>query len=412
MIVVDDGSIDSTAAFVASWNELPVHYVNVGGIGLGNARNLATALCRSRYVCILDDDDIMLPNRIGDHMNSFADGVQLSHGGWINFNSRLELDYRPGKAVDEDVVTYVGGAIHHDACCYDAAVLREFPYRTGIHGGEDYDLAVRAVYAGIKAAHTGSYVLLRRRHTESISMRHGPSLDRMRDAVLTVANLSRSDAEIAERRAAGRSQAELAAAACLPLPALYARLGAPGEAMRVVGLMPRAADQLFALLPRLHIELTQLDLIDAASSLTGTIGLACRPSRDLDILGAFEADLRRLSVRAEVLTAPSAARLTQAAPIACWTPPGQFRLALRAPDWRELYWAHRIICAQRNVRWYCAARAELVIQRRQSVYYLISAPFQHVAEPGSRQAFVDELCGSILQHTDLPASVITGEPTQ
>src|ERR1700761_9328811 len=68
VIVVDDGSGDGTAQVVSSFEGLAVDYVSVGRIGLGHARNLATSLCTTPWLCILDDDDIMLPGRIADHV--------------------------------------------------------------------------------------------------------------------------------------------------------------------------------------------------------------------------------------------------------------------------------------------------------------------------------------------------------
>lgn len=411
VIVVDDGSTDSTAATVAQFTSIPLNYVNVGGIGLGNARNLATALCQTRYLCILDDDDIMLPNRIADHIASFVGGVQLSHGGWINVTSHLELEYRPGKRAVADTVAYIGGAIHHDACCYDAAVLREFPYRALVRGGIDFDLAVRALHGGIKTAHTGSYVLLRRRQDTSVSVQHAETQRRMRSATVSLLNMARTNADVAARTERGRNNQELSAAACPPLQDIYTLLGQPSEAMRVMGVVSRAADQLFALVSQLEVDLNQIEFVDPETSLTGTIGLACRATRDLATLSAFEAELRRYSTRMMVLTARSMAERMLTAEMKYETRPGYFRLVLRSAAWRELQLAHRIIRNQRDAIWYLAVRQESINARKQPVYYLVSAPFEYRADSGKQRHYVENWRRFIFEQTDLSPLVIEGEAT-
>lgn len=410
VIVVDDGSSDDTARVVNEFRGVDTTYINVGKIGLGNARNLATALCSTRYICVLDDDDIMLPNRLSDHLASFRDGAQLSHGGWINFNEHLELEYRPGKRVDEDLIVYVGAAITHGACCYETAVLREFPYRTDTAGGADFDLAVRAIRSGIRCEHTGSYVLLRRRHAASVSAIHGRGQATMREALVGAINLGRSDSEIARRTTSGSCYIELVDSASPPLESVYSLLGGLRGAMRVSAAVPRAANKLFPLLDKLRLDWSQIELLDGETSLTSTIRLTCRPTRKMATLATFEAALRQHSIKPSLVMADGGIPGPAGADLGIGCTPGTFRLALRSSSLRELYLAHRIISSQRGWEWFVAMRAQTIKNRTRPVYWLVSASMRKALTAAEQQVRSRELQQFIQQQTDVFALVIDSEP--
>lgn len=407
VIVVDDGSSDDTASVVRSFTSLDIAYVNAGKIGLGNARNLATALCRSKYLCILDDDDIMLPNRIRDHMASFADGAQMSHGGWINVTARGELEFRPGKIVDEDVIVYAGGAITHGACCYLTALLREFPYRDDLASGIDFDLAVRLVRCGLVCAHTGSYILLRRRHDANLSLTHGEGQRSLRRVVVGMIDRTRSDAEIAVCRQAASARKELVATPVTPLGEIYRLLGGFQGALRGMVAVPRQASEFFSFVGRLGVETAQLELFDGQADLTPTVLLGCRASHRLSALEAFCAAVQRCDVLPAVTCAAAVPRAAQRPPVVS-TPDGHFRLALKSLVLQELQLAHRLLEQQRPWTWYIAVREETVRGRRRPAYWLVSAPFRARAAPARQRAYVGELKAFILDQTDLFAVTLGG----
>src|SRR5690606_3982799 len=52
------------------------------------ARNRITAEARGRYICVADDDDLPMPERLADHLACFEKDptIHTSHGGWIDFD--------------------------------------------------------------------------------------------------------------------------------------------------------------------------------------------------------------------------------------------------------------------------------------------------------------------------------------
>lgn len=379
VIVVDDGSDEETAAVVRSFKSLNVVFVSVGKIGLGNARNLATSICRSKYICILDDDDIMLPDRIRDHIRSLADGAQMSHGGWINFNGRGELQYKPGKSVTEDVILHVGNAIHHDACCYETSVLREFPYRTDIWGGIDFDLAVRVVRSGIRCCHTGSYVLLRRRHPASISVQHRDGQANLRKAIVGASLFKRPVSEVTAGIQAARRVGESRIRECVPASQLYRMIGGVARAVRVVAAISRTADLFFDLVVRLRLSWTSIDIVDLAASPGATFALVSRATLDVGEIDRFDSALQRNAIRPLIVAADHHMFRAQSPRMKFDSAGKSFRLGLRSTTLRELYLAHLIIRAHRAGRWYVVARRRRIKGRTESVYFLVSAEFQKAA---------------------------------
>ena len=69
LIVVDDGSTDSTAAIVKHFDDARVHYAQtIGRTGAGGARNVGLGLARGTYVAFLDADDLAYEHRLATQL--------------------------------------------------------------------------------------------------------------------------------------------------------------------------------------------------------------------------------------------------------------------------------------------------------------------------------------------------------
>jgi len=409
VIVIDDGSEDETARVVRDFTALDTVYVNAGRIGLGNARNLATALCRTKYICILDDDDIMLPGRVRDHMASFDRGAQMSHGGWINFQASGELEFRPGKNVSVDAIVYVGLAITHGACCYEAAVLREFPYRTDANGGVDFDVAARAILSEVSCGHTGSYVLLRRRHDASVSRLHGAGQALMRDVVVSTINRRRSDEEIAQRTRMGRAEVELATTQAPQLRKIYKLIGPPRRPLYVFGRVPRLADEFFARLVGMSVPWSEIQVVDEHSGLSGTVGLASRPTKSVQKLEDLCQAWRHQGIAPSIWPAADSGTVLSAMELAVETSVDCFRLILASTSLRELYLAFKIIWRQKTWEWYVAHKSST--SGGGTTYYLVSAQYKFSSGLENGLVHMQDSSAFIEEHTGLTPILVIGDGT-
>lgn len=69
LIVIDDGSLDDTAAIVSNFvTSLPLRYVYQPNAGLAAAKNHGLALARAPIALFMDDDDILTPNCLQQHV--------------------------------------------------------------------------------------------------------------------------------------------------------------------------------------------------------------------------------------------------------------------------------------------------------------------------------------------------------
>jgi glycosyltransferase involved in cell wall biosynthesis len=96
IVVVDDGSVDSTADVVENWTArtgMPVKLIRQANQGVPVARNRGMAEAAGEWVALLDADDLWLPNHLAVLMQArdthpravavFGDTVHFSHA-WPN----------------------------------------------------------------------------------------------------------------------------------------------------------------------------------------------------------------------------------------------------------------------------------------------------------------------------------------
>lgn len=205
-IVVDNGE-RGAAEDVSQAVALPgISYHHLEGAGIAGSRNAATAVCETPYTIVMDDDDLMLPNRIRDHLACLQDGGDvISTGGWINFDHEGKTEYFPGKVLESDGLAFTGRALTHGASMYSTGILRYFPYAEEYRTGTDYDLNMRILAAGARLRHTGSYVLLRRVHAGGVTQADSAFQKSAGRSKSLLAQMQLSDDELTHRRRLGRT---------------------------------------------------------------------------------------------------------------------------------------------------------------------------------------------------------------
>jgi glycosyltransferase involved in cell wall biosynthesis len=179
VVVVDNGSTDEEFASLSkklkSVRAIPNLRIERSPVAsIPASRNIITDLARGRYICVVDDDDIALPNRLDDHLAAFVkDGTAHgSHGGWIDFDEDTgQIERNPGRERRLPTLLLGRGKITaHPASLYRADVLRAVRYDESIMLGSDMDLALRMAAMGMRILHTGSFVTLRRYHAANVTL--------------------------------------------------------------------------------------------------------------------------------------------------------------------------------------------------------------------------------------------------
>lgn len=158
LLIVDDGSTDSTPAIVRAWAERDPRITVVtapGNEGIPRALNRGLAQARARYVARFDSDDIMLPRRLAMQvavLDERPDVVLVSCAYDLIDASGAYLATWRGDEPHEVMVlllnffNIVGGggqvAFRRDEVLAEGGYANEYP------SSEDYDLWVRLLRRG------------------------------------------------------------------------------------------------------------------------------------------------------------------------------------------------------------------------------------------------------------------------
>jgi hypothetical protein len=160
LIVVDDGSTDSTAAIVEAFGDPRVRLVHQENAGPAAARNRGLADARAGMVSLCDADDVLLPG----HLNALLE-VHERHDGIVTANAwLLESDgqltkrrvrHRGRLPVSEDQRLTI---LQENFVSTMSLFRRELATRLGgfdesLPLAEDWDFWIRAILEGSRVTH-------------------------------------------------------------------------------------------------------------------------------------------------------------------------------------------------------------------------------------------------------------------
>ncbi|QYO63390.1 glycosyltransferase family 2 protein [Leptolyngbya sp. 7M] len=76
IIVVNDGSTDQTAAVLQPYRER-IRYIEQANRGVAAARNRGMALAQGELIAFLDQDDVLLPDKLAVQVECFAQQPEI-----------------------------------------------------------------------------------------------------------------------------------------------------------------------------------------------------------------------------------------------------------------------------------------------------------------------------------------------
>lgn len=177
IILIDDGSTDGTADYLATLSEPPFQIVTLReNIGLAAALNLGLTQCTGDFVARMDSDDLCLPTRFEKQAHLLDENARLSV---INtFIRPMTAEGRPLEQVTEAPLTTAemlmqgifSVPIFHPACMIRRKALDSLSpvYDPAFTAGQDFDLWSRLL-PHTEAAAVAEPLLLYRKHDAAVS---------------------------------------------------------------------------------------------------------------------------------------------------------------------------------------------------------------------------------------------------
>jgi glycosyltransferase involved in cell wall biosynthesis len=158
IVVLEDGSTDGTADFLASWGDDRMRVVSTGGVGIAAALNIGLGEASAPLVARQDADDASAPERLAvqtEYLNIHSDiGVLATVADYIDGDgSAVDNDWVRTVRRQQDVASTPAQirelmpltcCVTHGSIVARAAVLTAAGgYRQSMAPAEDYDLWLR-----------------------------------------------------------------------------------------------------------------------------------------------------------------------------------------------------------------------------------------------------------------------------
>ncbi len=169
IILVDDGSLDGTAALIATMQQHHgerLRTVWQANAGVAAARNLGMAMAQSPYVLPLDADDSLHPAMLADC------------GAMLDADASLDLVYTDRQDFGDSNRRWASGRFelarlkYFNQLAYCGLYRRSLwqavgGYRVNVSGFDDWDFWLAAALHGARAQHLPAPYLLHRRRRQS-----------------------------------------------------------------------------------------------------------------------------------------------------------------------------------------------------------------------------------------------------
>lgn len=174
IVVVDDGGNDNTKEVLDAFGDERIRYFWQENAGISAARNLAAEKSHGIYTAVLDDDDLMHPQRLEWQVAGLAPGTVGNVGSFVNFDDMTgELNLIVSKKPTIETAMAQGSAPGHSTWMLRTNVIRALKYDESLTSGVDNNLMLRLLRSGLKLSHIGKPVTFRRMHSRQVTVLDG-----------------------------------------------------------------------------------------------------------------------------------------------------------------------------------------------------------------------------------------------
>ena len=167
VVVVEDGSRGATEGLVRDFarqaaRRRVVYLRNETNQGPSASRNAAISQCRGEFVAFLDADDVWMENHLSESLRGLEE-----HAADVAYSTAIQFEDGTGRLLghwgptERELVTFPKSLLKRPYIIPSATVLRRRvldivgPLDPAIRFGEDLDLWLRCLEAGMKFVHVG-----------------------------------------------------------------------------------------------------------------------------------------------------------------------------------------------------------------------------------------------------------------
>jgi hypothetical protein len=174
VIIVDDGSTDGTGDVVKAFSDPRIRYFRRDNAGISASRNFGGSQARGAFIAVHDDDDIMLPWRLQQQLESLEPGDHGSFGVSVHFDHDTgEMHRLVHRLFNIQTALRYGNNPTHPTWLIRTDIFKQFKYDESLKSGVDNNVALRMIRSGVRLRHTGENLILRRLHGGQITRSAG-----------------------------------------------------------------------------------------------------------------------------------------------------------------------------------------------------------------------------------------------
>lgn len=188
LIVVDDGSTDSTEKIVGRFSDARIIYKKRPHSGLSASRNFGIDISRGEYIAFIDGDDIFLPEKLARQVDAFthfkdADIVYTSEKFFYGNDRNILMD-TPYEKLSGDLVYFLkrSNFIHISTVMIKRSALMPLNFDQELKSHEDWDFFLRLARDERRFLNLPDCLTLVRIRKDSMTA-EGPVMDKSRRIV-------------------------------------------------------------------------------------------------------------------------------------------------------------------------------------------------------------------------------------
>jgi glycosyltransferase involved in cell wall biosynthesis len=179
IIIVNDGSIDTTEEIIQAYAHIDkrIIMINQSNKGLSAARNAGFKIAQGEYFCIIDADDIMLPEKIATQLTFLEHNASsdVTYSKVYYFSDSTFDIYTRNLATPDSLQVYKkllqnGNFISPNSVFFRRSVFDTMGgFDEQLYSSEDFDYWLLLSFKGVHFLHQDSYLTLCRMRKNSMT---------------------------------------------------------------------------------------------------------------------------------------------------------------------------------------------------------------------------------------------------